>query len=153
MVIVGFEDSHGGQRRVVVQDLVGGRGIIDEPYTSAEFPDTTLMKWKWGDGVHIRGDHTHVKLVTADVMRTSPTHAPGLVLDTTFPPDGGVGMTAQVIWAWYPAPGADDELMFPRGAVVKECKDVNGDWFHGTYMGKCGLFPAPMVKILDRGHA
>ena len=153
MVIVGFEDSHGGQRRVVVQDLVGGRGIIDEPYTSAEFPDTTLMKWKWGDGVHIRGDHTHVKLVTADVMRTSPTHASGLVLDTAFPPDGGVGMIAQVIWAWYPAPGADDELMFPKGAVVKECKDVNGDWFHGTYMGKRGLFPAPFVKILDRGHA
>jgi SH3 domain len=152
MVIVGFEDSHGGQRRVVVQDLVGGRGIIEEPYTSTEHPETSLMKWSWGDGVHRRGDHSHVKLVTLDVMRTAPTHTSNLVLDTVFPPDGGVGMIGVVTWAWYPAPGADDELMFPRGAIVKECKDVNGDWFHGTYMGKRGLFPAPYVKILDRGH-
>jgi hypothetical protein len=152
MVIVGFEDSHGGQRRVVVQDLVGGRGIQKEPYVDTEHADGSLMKWSWGDGVHIRGDHTHVKLVTSDVMRTAPTHTPGLVLDTAFPPDGGVGMSGVVGWAWYPAPEGDDELMFPKGAVVKECKDVNGDWFHGTYMGKQGLFPAPYVKILDRGH-
>ncbi|KAN0103380.1 hypothetical protein V8E51_011693 [Hyaloscypha variabilis] len=152
MAIVGFEDSHGGQRRVVVHDQVGGRGIIEEPYKSPEHADTSLMKWLWGDGVHRRGDHTHVKLVTSDVMRTAPTLTPGLVIDTAFPPDGGVGMVGIAVWAWYPGPGADDELMFPRGAIVKECKDVNGDWFHGTYMGKRGLFPAPYVKILDRGH-
>jgi hypothetical protein len=153
MVIVGFEDSHGGQRRVIVQDLVGGRGIIEEPYATAEHSDTPLMKWSWGDGIHIRGDYSHIKLVTSDVMRTAPTHSPSLVLDNGFPPDGGVGMSGVASWAWYPKPGADDELLFPKGAVVKECKDVNEDWFHGTYMGKRGLFPAPYVKILDRGHA
>jgi len=153
MVIVGFEDSHGGQRRVVVQDLVGGRGIIEGPYTTSDHSDTTLMKWSWGDGVHMQGDHSHVKLVTSDVMRTAPTHAPGLVLDTAFPPNGGVGMSGVASWAWYPQPGADDELLFPKGAELMECKDVNEDWFHGTYMGKRGLFPAPYVRILDRGHA
>ncbi|KAH8767900.1 hypothetical protein F5882DRAFT_191096 [Hyaloscypha sp. PMI_1271] len=152
MVIVGFEDNHGGRRRVVVQDLVGGRGINEDPYKSTEHPDTSLMKWSWGDGKHRRGDYAHARLVTSDVMRTAPTHTPGLILDTTFPPDGGVGMTGVATWAWYPAPGADDELMFPKGAIVRECKDVNGDWFHGTYMGKRGLFPANYVKILDRGN-
>ena len=150
MVIVGFEDRHGGQRRVVVQDLVGGRGIIPEPYDNTEHPDTALMKWSWGDGAHIRGDYSHVKLVTSDVMKTAPNHAPGMSLEASFPADGGVGMTGVVTWSWYPAPDADDELLFPKGAVVKECKDVNEDWFHGTYMGKRGLFPAPYVKILDR---
>jgi hypothetical protein len=53
-------------------------------------------------------------------------------------------------WAWYPAPGADDELLFPKGALVAECKDVTEDWAHGTYMGKRGLFPSPYVRVLDR---
>jgi hypothetical protein len=59
-------------------------------------------------------------------------------------------MTALAEWGWFPKEGADDELLFPRGAEIRECKDVNGDWWHGTYMGTQGLFPSPYVKILER---
>lgn len=151
MIIVGFEDNHGGQRRVIVQDLVGGRGLDEQPCTLKDHSGAELQKWSWGDGVHIRGDDTHLKLVTKDVMRTAPTTSPELVIDSAFPPDGGVGMLAVALWSWYPAPGADDELLFPKGAEVRECKNVNDDWWHGTYMGKRGLFPAPYVKIKDTG--
>ncbi|CZR59061.1 related to vesicular transport-associated repeat protein Tb-291 [Phialocephala subalpina] len=150
MIIIGFEDNRGGQRRVIVQDLVGGRGLSEQPSTHTDHSGTELQKWSWGDGVHIRGDDTHMKLVTKDVMKTAPSSSPELVLDAAFPPDGGVGMLAVALWPWWPTPDADDELMFPKGAEVKECKNVNDDWWHGTYMGKRGLFPAPYVKTLDK---
>ncbi|KAE8450179.1 hypothetical protein EG329_006960 [Mollisiaceae sp. DMI_Dod_QoI] len=150
MIVVGFEDNRGGQRRVVVQDLVGGRGLTEEQCSHRDHSGAELQKWSWGDGVHIRGDGTHVRLVTTDVMRTAPSTSTEIVLDTAFPPDGGVGMSAVALWSWWSTPDADDELLFPKGAEIKECKNVNDDWWHGTYMGKKGLFPAPYVKVLDR---
>jgi hypothetical protein len=151
MVIVAFEENRGGQRRVIVQDLVGGRGVDEQACSVQDYAGGELQKWSWGDGVHIRGDSSHSKLVTMDVMNVAPTTAPGMVLDTAFPPSGGVGMRCTAVWAWYPAAGADDELLFPKGAEVRECKDVTEDWAHGTYMGKSGLFPSPYVRVLDRG--
>lgn len=58
-------------------------------------------------------------------------------------------MRATAGWAWYPKAGADDELLFPKGAEIREVEDVNGDWSHGSYMGVQGLLPAPYVRILD----
>lgn len=148
MIIVGFEDSRGGQRRVIVQDLVGGRGLIEESKAPGDVPGE-LMQWSWGNGLHISGDRSHKKLVTKDVMKSVPVGSPGLASESGFPPDGGVGMKAVAIWAWYPAEGADDELLFPKGAAIMECKDVNTDWYFGTYMGKTGLFQANYVRVLD----
>ncbi|CAL3965676.1 unnamed protein product [Diplocarpon coronariae] len=151
MVVVGFEDSDGGQRRVLVQGLVGGSGLNVHPLPGKEPPGAELQQWTWGDGVHVEGDDTHARLVTTDVMKSAPASSPDLVLDERFPPDGGVGMICAAEWSWYPAPGAEDELLFPKGAEVRECRNVNDDWFHGTYMGKRGLFPSPYVRLLDRG--
>jgi len=146
MIIVGFEDNRGGQRRVVVQDLVGGRDLHEEPSKVTDATCAELQQWSWGDKPNLK-----LKLVTTDVMKTAPTNSPGLVIESAFPPDGGIDMTSVALWSWYPAEGADDELLFPKGAEIRECKDVNGDWFHGTYMGKRGLFPAPYVRVLDKG--
>jgi hypothetical protein len=63
-------------------------------------------------------------------------------------------MRALASWSWYPKEGeGDNELLFPRGAEIRECFDVNGDWFFGVYMGAKGLFPAPYVRVLDKGPA
>ena len=35
-------------------------------------------------------------------------------------------------------------------AEVREVEDVNGDWFHGSYMGAQGLFPSPYVRVVER---
>jgi len=144
MVILGFEESNGGQRRIILRDLVGGRGVHEEPFTSIEHPGVELQKWSWSDGPVVK-----VKIVSSDVMKTAPTFIPGVETEKGFPPDGGVGMWCVASWSWWPEDGADDELMFPKGATVKEVKDVNGDWFHGCYLGKRGLFPANYVKVLD----
>ncbi|CAD6440040.1 2624a4b6-1557-4374-bb46-8b2d61a489bf [Sclerotinia trifoliorum] len=149
MVIVGFEDDR-GQRRVIVQDLVGGHSLDTDPmlYPSTDFTAPELQKWSWG-----QDNDTFVKLITTDPSKTAPTSVPGLTIEQSFPPDGGIGMSSLAIWSWWPAEGASDELMFPKGAEVRECKDVNGDWFWGCYMGAKGLFPAPYVRVLEDAGA
>lgn len=146
MVIVGFDDSRYGQRRLIVQDLVGGRGLRQEPISIQDHSGGELQKWSWGDK-----KHSLDKLVTKDVMRTAPTSAEGMVIQSGFPPDGGLGMKCLANWSWYPTEGADDELLFPKGSELRECVNVNTDWFHGAYMGKMGLFPGNYVRILDKG--
>lgn len=141
MVIVGFEDNHGGQRRVVVSDLVGGRGLLEESTVITDATGSELMQWRWDIA-----PHSKVKLVTKDVMKTAPTSVPNLVIEPSFPPNGGLGMNATALWSWYPAEGVKDELMFPKGAEVREGRNVNEDWFWGVYMGQKGLFPAPYVR-------
>lgn len=146
MVIVGFDDSNYGQRRLVVRELVGGYGLRQEPISIPGHSDGELQKWSWGDK-----KHTLDKLVTRDVMRAAPTSAEGILIQTGFPPDGGFGMKCLATWAWWPAEGAHDELLYPKAAELRECVNVNTDWFHGSYMGKLGLFPGNYVKILDKG--
>lgn len=138
--MIKFEDIDGGHRRVIVQDLIGGRRLREDPY------DSNIKKWTWAEGAQIR-------LVTDNVMDTAPSTAEGINLSTRFPPDGGNGMSAWAMWPWYPKEGADGdgELLFPRGAEIKEVVDVNGDWYWGVYMGQQGLVPSPYVKVLDNG--
>ncbi|KAK6611081.1 hypothetical protein H4I96_02679 [Botrytis cinerea] len=131
-----------------LHDLVGGHSLDIEPmlYPSADHAAPELQKWSWG-----QDNDTFVRLVTTDPSKVAPTSVPGLMIERSFPPDGGIGMSTLAIWSWWPAEGASDELMFPKGAEVRECKDVNGDWFWGCYMGAKGLFPAPYVRVLEDG--
>ncbi|KAI0911484.1 hypothetical protein F4823DRAFT_304950 [Ustulina deusta] len=131
MSIVGFVEDRDGLRRVVIRDIVGGSGLSIEAHES----DQTLQKWCW----YIEGSKVQ-RLVTVAVA-TSPAEQ-----QQDFPPDGGAGLRGSAVWSWYPAPDADDELMFPRGAEVREIEDVNGDWCFGSYMGAKGLFPTPYVR-------
>jgi hypothetical protein len=144
MVIVGFEDKRGGQRRIVVSDLVGGLSLIEE---LAPAPDSeNFFLWSWGDPSSPQSIKS--KLVTKDVMKSPPptSNNAGGGSEVGFPANGGIGMNAHAMWSWYPAEGVADELMFPRGAEVRECRNVNGDWWAGVYMGKKGVFPAPYVQ-------
>lgn len=160
MVVVGFEEGRGGQRRRVLADLVGGVCLRVEPYLQGQDQDQNdggsepaLQIWSWrqpgsvgdsgGPGPKIE------RLVTVDVAKAAPRMPNGAGADQ-FPPEGGAGPASVARWSWYPQPGADDELLFPRGAEVREVEDVNGDWFHGSYMGAQGLFPSPYVRVVER---
>ncbi|KAI0433970.1 hypothetical protein F5Y09DRAFT_297401 [Xylaria sp. FL1042] len=138
MNIIGFVEERGGLNRVVLQDIVGGAALIIEAHES----DQTLQKWCW----YIEGTKVQ-RLVTVDVAN-SPVRQQQ---QPDLPPDGGAGLRGNAVWSWYPAPDAEDELMFPRGAEVREIEDVNGDWCFGSYMGAKGLFPTPYVKDMTAG--
>ncbi|GAB0133198.1 hypothetical protein EsDP_00001611 [Epichloe bromicola] len=145
MAIIGFTEGKVGQWRFVERDIVGGRFLRSEPYESPEHNGQGLQKWSWR-----KGSEKWERLVTRDVSATAPATAESVSFAQNFPPDGGMGPKASARWAWSPQAGSEDELLFPKGAEIREIEDVNGDWFFGTYMGAKGLFPAPYVRLGQR---
>lgn len=76
-------------------------------------------------------------------------HAPASAAgQLVLPPDGGVGLRVLALWSYFPAPGVEDELGFPKNAEIRECEDINGDWFWGVYAGRKGLFPGNYGRVL-----
>jgi hypothetical protein len=140
MIVVGFEDSPAGLRRVIVNDLVGGHALKDDISDSnpSDQPWVTGEEFTWQDG---------------QMLQTHSITRPGLSTPTQplkkFPPDGGVGMRALALWSYWPEPEAEDELAYPKGAIVSEIENINGDWFWGIYAGSKGLFPANHVRVLE----
>lgn len=146
MIIVGFQDSGLGQRRVVVEDLVGGHALRDEAEGDSS------LEWKWQED-----GQPQVRRISKtfpgrpNEVRDSPladgVAAPPLL--KIYPPNGGNGMRVLALWSWWPADDVSDELAFPKGAEIRECEDVNGEWFWGTYCSKMGLFPSNYGRVLE----
>ena len=167
MVLVGFEDSAVGQRRVIVRDLVGGHALRDE-IGEASAAGTTNGMWSWPDGSS-RQTRLVSKRVSASgaagngngngngngTSNPSLNHEAGniplplpLPLLQRYPPDGGVGMRVLAVYSYWPQEGVTDELAFPKGAEIREVEDINGDWFWGCYAGAIKLFPGNYVRVL-----
>ncbi|KAF2477527.1 uncharacterized protein BDR25DRAFT_299441 [Lindgomyces ingoldianus] len=157
MIVVGFEDRDGGQRRVVVRDLVGGFTLRDEEVVEPRSPmgaggregsssslvpalsssQLPLQNWSWRDtdgSVH-RYSKSPVQSPNPNINPSSAVTAP------RYPPDGGMGLRVQALWSYFPGEGVEDELGFPKNAEIREVEDINGDWFWGVYAGCKGLFP------------
>ncbi len=141
MVIIGFHDGRAGQRRYVAQDLIGGRTLKIEPVDTPE--QGSVQRWY----IEYAKERRYERLVARDVRATAASNESTPAMQT-FPPDGGFGLSAVAKWAWFPAAGADDELLFPKAAEIREIENLNGEWFYGVYMGAKGLFPAGYVKAL-----
>lgn len=144
MIIIGFEDSNVGQRRVVVEDLVGGHALKDE------LDGDGSLEWSWRE----EGQRQAKVVSKAASARTVASAGPSATDDAPpllkrYPPNGGVGMYVLALWAWWPQDGANDELAFPKGAEIRECEDINGDWFWGIYCGRKGLFPSNYGRIVE----
>ncbi|KAL5431031.1 hypothetical protein PMIN06_012414 [Paraphaeosphaeria minitans] len=139
MIIVGFEDRDGGQRRVVVRDLVGGFSLRDEA-DSASPPSPSqpspAEKWTWRDT-----DGSRQQFRSPNMPRSA-------LSTQRFPPDGGVGLRIQARWSYFPAEGVTDELAFPKLAEITEAEDINGDWCWGVYAGTKGLFPGGYGRVI-----
>lgn len=152
--MVGFEDRAGGQRRVVVRDLVGGWALKEEETAgrsaaeSGSVPPPVGAKWSWREG-----DGT---LRNARDRQLHPPKSPSLAALGAgqyhfVPPDGGGGLRAVALWSYWSNEGVSDELTFPKGAEIREAEDINGDWFWGVYAGSKGLFPGGYVRVLQGG--
>ena len=151
MIVVGFQDGDGGQRRVVVKDLVGGHALKDEGAdggSDSAAATATTQNWSWQDGRE-RQSRTVSKHVASGSRGGNDVSSSPMLLTARFPPDGGVGMRVLALWSYYPAEGVTDELMFPKGAGIREVADINGDWFWGCYAGAKGLFPGNYVRGLE----
>lgn len=150
MIVVGFEDRDGGQRRIVVRDLVGGFALRDTdelepksptgPANALPAPSKASQSWSWRD--------TDGSIQKYCMPTSGATASPTSLLNSRFPPDGGVGLRVQANWSYFPGEGVQDELGFPRNAEIREAEDINGDWFWGVYCGTKGLFPGNYGRVV-----
>ena len=160
MIIIGFENSGQGQRRIVLEDLVGGHALNEADTTLTTFKNQSSSQkeeqgapgWRW------QGGTKQMKSVSRSTTMVQSPQSPGRSSDRqlaanegkTFPPSGGVGMRVQALWSYWPQDGVKDELGFPRGAEITECDDINGDWYWGIYCSQKGLFPGGYGRVLGR---
>ena len=154
MTSIVFErDGEGGQRRVILRDVVGGVKMTDadmsawkQAMSSIHHVDPAALfsargEWSW------REDDAGTRRATR--ARTAALPPSG----AKFPPDGGSGKVCRARWSCYPPPLDEDgdergtnELTFPKHADVREVEEINDEWWHGVYAGDTGLFPAIFVK-------
>ncbi|KAK4169331.1 E3 ubiquitin-protein ligase [Cladorrhinum sp. PSN259] len=135
---VTFAYDSNKQKLRITLDLIGGRRLrVSE--------EEGKQVWSWKDA----NGNGYKRFVSLEISQSATTTKNGgEYTSTSFPPDGGADRKAAAGWGWIPAAGVEDELMFPKGAEILEVEDVNGEWFHGFYMGHQGLFPAPYVRLL-----
>jgi len=57
-------------------------------------------------------------------------------------------MKMLALWNRFSLNGVDDELAFPKGAVIEEVVDINGDWSWGVYCRRSGLFPGGWARMI-----
>ena len=149
MIIAGFQDSAIGQRRVVVEDLVGGHALKDDVKADGS------LEWRWPEG-HQNQTKTILKASTGRITTSteSPANDGTPLMLKKYPPNGGVGMRVIAIWSRWPQDDIRDELAFPKGAEIRECEEVNSDWFWGIYCTRTGLFPSNYVRVIEKvGYA
>ncbi|KAF2204282.1 hypothetical protein GQ43DRAFT_429119 [Delitschia confertaspora ATCC 74209] len=161
VVVVGFEDRDGGQRRVVTQDLVGGLAFRDDedeqthhgaqsvhaPISTTSPPGSSLWSWRDSDGsIH----RSTISNSHSSIARLNPgTHAfSAPEINSRFPPEGVIGLRVVALWSYFPAEGVTDELMFPKNAELREVEDINGDWYIGSYAGRRALFPGNYGRVV-----
>ena len=161
MIVTGFQDSPIGQRRIVVNELVGGHALKDDfagPDPLEPQPAPTEEEWKWRDGQQVQArpfTKRHVPVsfapstTTASASSSASPLPPQQPQAQQFPPDGGIGMKLHAKWSYWPNEGVENELAFPKGAVVVEAEDINGDWFWGVYAGAKGLFPGSYGRVIE----
>lgn len=152
MVVIGFEDSVKGQRRTVVDDFVGGLAFKDD--LDAQNATHNSEQWSWQDEEQQRQAKTISKAVRYQAIISGQhpvsdgaTSPPPLLKQ--YPPNGGIGMRVLALWSYWPQEGVADELAFPKGAEMRECEDINGDWFWGIYCGRKGLIPGNYGRVLE----
>ncbi|TKA65951.1 hypothetical protein B0A49_11121, partial [Cryomyces minteri] len=161
MVVAGFEDAGGGQRRVVVREMVGGWALKDDGEgaernaadmrtevgpTPQHQQQQQQAKWRWRDPDNEVRTTTAASLSAPFSPFSDPDPPPPQ--QHRLPPDGGIGLRVLALWSYYPAAGVTDELMFPKGAEIREVEDINGDWAWGVYAAGKGLFPGGYGRVV-----
>lgn len=139
MTIVGFQASSVGQKRIVVNDLVGGHALNDDALS------LVAHGYTWRDGAK-------VQVRRSSGRQLSPSASPSMQQphpSQKLPPDGGTGMKVSALWSYWPEEDTSSSLAFPKGAVITEAVDINGDWFWGIYAGAEGFFPSNYGRVIE----
>ncbi|KAK5275610.1 hypothetical protein LTR16_012314, partial [Cryomyces antarcticus] len=107
MVVIGFEDAGGGQRRVVVREMVGGWALKDDgegaernaadvrtevgPTPQHQQQQQQQAKWRWRDPDNEVRTTTAASLSAPFSLFSDPDPPPP-PQQHRLPPDGGIGL-------------------------------------------------------------
>ena len=158
MAVATFREEAYGRRRVVPREIVGGWGLGKSAYEYGDGADSgRFEKWEWRmpGGLGASSPSSAYRLVAKRVEDSAPppTAAAALTAPASpvehHPPDGGTGKRAVAVHGWWPDDSADrqNELVFPKGAEIAECAEINEVFWEGSYMGKVGIFPVAYVSF------
>jgi hypothetical protein len=172
MIVTAFkaDGADSGQRRVVLNDLVGGvkmseqdialwqQNLDSSPASAPPSAFTAKGQWTWQDGTPDPAESTDSLQQYGSGARRTRSKKANLLGNVSsdsskkgnrFPPNGGFGKKCVALWSYYPEEGeaGAGELMFPKGAMVGEVEEINEDWAEGVYMGERGL--VPMVRVRE----
>lgn len=160
MIITTFHaDNDGGQRRVVMNDLVGGWKTPEEAMAdwNAEV-EASRDQANGGDGTSSpdsatarRFARTRTSSWSADP--SSPTLGSPFSSSSRFPPDGGSGLRGVAWYSYFPedVERGPNDLVFPIGAEIREVRinEEYPDWYGGVYAGDRGLLPTSYLRIVS----
>ncbi|KAL5623895.1 hypothetical protein BROUX41_003955 [Berkeleyomyces rouxiae] len=139
MVVETYIEGNGGERRVIVHDLVGGSMLKLEDH-----PGDRYLRWTTKE---------NRKAVSRKVSRSVASDIPSSELEGAIfsvPRSRDLGMKATAGWSWFgQQEQAYDELYFPRGASLKEVELVGDSWYFGVFMDESGLFPAGYARVVS----
>ena len=76
--------------------------------------------------------------------RLAPSPANG-----EYPPSGGVGLRLVARGSYQPKEGDVDDLAFRGGAGIRECENINNDWFRGCIALGRAFFPELTVESFE----
>jgi len=140
----------------------GKRALISYDYEKAEDNELELTEGEyvtniemvdddWWMGSNSKGESglfpsNYVELVEDDAPQHEPEPAaPALSPRPNAAPAASAGPTATAIYDYEAA--EDNELSFDEGATITSLEFPDEDWWHGSYNGKSGLFPANYVQL------
>ena len=156
MLIIGFQESLGEQKRVVVENVVGGWRIPEEdtiPDHSTNSPTHTSGNIEGATSASISRTHRRSDSQSADPrgpgMPFATVRPSGDQSDRSHdPPLQDHSRLMRVLWARIPDEGPEnaDELELPKGAVISEVFELNETWSWGIYCRRGGLFPRAFAK-------
>ncbi|KUJ09172.1 uncharacterized protein LY89DRAFT_658257 [Mollisia scopiformis] len=143
----------------------GKRALISYDYEKAEDNELELTEGEyvtniemvdedWWMGTNSKGESglfpsNYVELVDeeeeAPQHEPEPTPAPAMAPRPSAPAAAQSGPTATALYDYEAA--EDNELSFDEGAKITSLEFPDEDWWHGSFNGKSGLFPANYVQL------
>ena len=155
MITLKFDiDDQGHQRRVILEDLVGGWRCTEDDMNAwnEAHHRSTSRQHQQETTSNTQAEQSHFRRSMAIVLGSMDYDKPDTPQkQPRFPPSGGFGAQASALWSYIPGAGDDSnyELMFPRNAELREIDDSNDDWWSGVYAGEVGWIYTPYVRKIE----
>lgn len=140
--------SNGGER-------ADGAGVVASersPEAGFTWRDSKTGSWKHKRGVSQSADPRGpgMPFVSASASYHTTSSSASAAGGENIPPAADHTTNMVAIWARIPdeGPGHEDELEFPKGAVISEVVTINETWAWGVYCRRGGLFPEAFGRVV-----